>query len=461
MGLVTLWDTAISLRFIFYYQMLPMRLSDIDIRFYGKADYATHISIGGERIVSKIGDFASYGPDPRRIEYAGSEADAVTVDYDVKYSQQLQAIKDNYAAFGVPYNGTDNDDYVNGEGFCCDDGSLEAAQAEAVAQADALDGNFQESDAYENLQFYYHADHLGSTSYITNLDGEVVQHIEYVPFGEVFIEERNNTWNTPYLFNAKEFDEETGLYYYGARYYDPRLGLWISTDAMEEKNFFISSYCFTNNSPINIIDYDGKDGVRIIDDEAKTITIKANYYVITASLHYRNENGKIKELKGFSKKDIEKMNGYNEYLNNLNLKVSSGEYEGYSVLFELSFIDAGDILKAGSMAAEDLYQGEPIGNTIQLGSEITHRNLHFETKYNEDGTTSTVGGVTSKNKMIIMNVAKDSKMNRIHEIFHTFGFEHPKGTGGVQGIMKYPPSKPSKLDAQELSTTKFLPTIKK
>lgn len=219
--------------------------------------YTKHIYIGGERIVSKIGDFASYDPDPRRIEYAGSEADAVTVDYDVKYSQQLQAIKNNYATFGVPYNGTDNDDYVNGEGFCCDDGSLEAAQAEAVAKANALDGNFQEGDAYEKLQFYYHADHLGSTSYITNLDGEVVQHVEYVPFGEVFIEERNNTWNTPYLFNANEFDEETGLYYYGARYYDPRLSLWISTDAMEEKYPNISAYCYAANNPILFTDTDG------------------------------------------------------------------------------------------------------------------------------------------------------------------------------------------------------------
>ena len=120
----------------------------------------------------------------------------------------------------------DNDDYVDGEGFCCDDGSMEAAQTRAMAKA--LEDNFQEGDAYENLQFYYHSDHLGSSSYITNLDGEVVQHIEYVPFGEVFIEERNNIWNTPYLFNAKEFDEETGLYYYGARYYDSRLSLWIS-----------------------------------------------------------------------------------------------------------------------------------------------------------------------------------------------------------------------------------------
>ena len=63
------------------------------------------------------------------------------------------------------------------------------------------------------MQYYYHPDHLGSSRYITNLDGEIVQHVEYVPFGEVFIEERNNSWNTPYLFNGKELDEETGLYY--------------------------------------------------------------------------------------------------------------------------------------------------------------------------------------------------------------------------------------------------------
>ena len=86
------------------------------------------------------------------------------------------------------------------------------------------------------------------------VDGEVVQHIEYVPFGEVFVEERNNIWNTPYLFNAKEFDEETGLYYYGARYYDPRLGLWITTDPLQEKYYDISTYCYAYNNPIRYVD---------------------------------------------------------------------------------------------------------------------------------------------------------------------------------------------------------------
>ena len=58
-------------------------------------------------------------------------------------------------------------------------------QARALSRA--AKNNFQEGDAYETMQFYYHPDHLGSSSYITNLDGEVVQHIEYVPFGEVFV----------------------------------------------------------------------------------------------------------------------------------------------------------------------------------------------------------------------------------------------------------------------------------
>ena len=272
--------------------------------------YTKHIYIGGERIVSKIGDFASYGPDPRRIEYAGSETDAVTVDYDVKYSQQLQAIKNNYATFGVPYNGTDNDDYVNGEGFCCDDGSLEAAQAGAVAQANALDGNFQEGDAYENLQFYYHADHLGSTSYITNLDGEVVQHVEYVPFGEVFIEERNNTWNTPYLFNAKEFDEETGLYYYGARYYDPRLSVWMSVDPRSEETPSWSPYRAFFNNPITFTDPNGEweensDGNLVAnkEDDAKSLAeyLNTSYYISVKMLSeqgFVDKNGTINIVEG-------------------------------------------------------------------------------------------------------------------------------------------------------------------
>ena len=262
--------------------------------------YTKHIYIGSQRVVSKIGDFDSYGSDPRRIQYAGSETDGLSVDYKVKYTQQLQVIKDNYATFAVPYNGEDNNDYVDGKGFCCNDGSLEAAQARALAantaKAKAANGNFKENDDYEKMQFYYHPDHLGSSSYITNLDGEVVQHIEYVPFGEVFVEERNNIWNTPYLFNAKEFDEETGLYYYGARYYDPRVSLWISTDRFEEKYPNVTAYSFTANNPMKFLDING-DSLRIEDKKLSLLYISGNLY---------NQNGQKYDgkISGFMKKAV-------------------------------------------------------------------------------------------------------------------------------------------------------------
>ena len=233
--------------------------------------YTKHIYIGSQRIVSKLGDLASYGADPRRIPYAGNEADGVTVDYKAKYSQQLQSIKDNYKAFDQPYNGKDNDDYVNGQGFCCNDATPEAAQARTMnaSTRSAVDNNFHDKDNYEKMQFYYHPDHLGSSSYITNLDGEVSQHIEYVPFGEVFIEERNNTWNTPYLFNAKEFDEETGMYYYGARYMDPQNSMWLGVDPLTEKYPNLTGYCYTNNNPVKYIDPTGTDWYR--NDETAAI----------------------------------------------------------------------------------------------------------------------------------------------------------------------------------------------
>ena len=61
--------------------------------------YTEHIYIGSQRVVSKIGDFYSYGSDPRRIQYVGNETDGLYIDYKGKYTGQLQVIKDNYATF--------------------------------------------------------------------------------------------------------------------------------------------------------------------------------------------------------------------------------------------------------------------------------------------------------------------------------------------------------------------------
>ncbi len=80
--------------------------------------------------------------------------------------------------------------------------------------------------------YYYHADHLGSTSVVTDRDGEVYERLEYTPYGETWLDEASGDtyFDTPYRFSAKEKDEETGLYYYGARYLDPKYSRWISAD---------------------------------------------------------------------------------------------------------------------------------------------------------------------------------------------------------------------------------------
>ncbi len=83
--------------------------------------------------------------------------------------------------------------------------------------------------------------------------------MEYFPFGETFIEERTDAEYTSYLYNGKELDEETGLYYYGARYYDPKSSIWISVDPLAEKYTSISPYAYVANNPINAIDPDGRD----------------------------------------------------------------------------------------------------------------------------------------------------------------------------------------------------------
>ena len=130
-----------------------------------------------------------------------------------------------------------------------------------------------------NLLYFYHPDHLGSSSLVTNADGAVTQHVEYVPFGEVFIEERNNTWNTPYLFNAKELDEETGLYYYGARYYDPKTSVWLSVDPLAEKYPNIGSYVYCADNPVKFIDPDGKKLVFAVDGKSYLYS-KGNFWLV-------------------------------------------------------------------------------------------------------------------------------------------------------------------------------------
>ncbi|MDY3529842.1 hypothetical protein PG593_08645 [Riemerella anatipestifer] len=115
-----------------------------------------------------------------------------------------------------------------------------------------VDNGIEEKNLY-----FYHPDHLGSSSYITDANGDINQHTEYMAFGEVLFDEHNVSRRMPYLFNGKELDSETGLYYYGARYYDPRVSIFLNVDPLVEKT--MQPYAYTNNNPIMLIDPTGME----------------------------------------------------------------------------------------------------------------------------------------------------------------------------------------------------------
>ncbi|MCK0203068.1 hypothetical protein MWN41_08585, partial [Ornithobacterium rhinotracheale] len=119
---------------------------------------------------------------------------------------------------------------------------------------------FKDNGIEEHNLYYYHPDHLGSSSYITDANGRINQHTEYIAFGEILFDEHRTDRTMPYLFNGKELDSETGLYYYGARYYDARVSLWLNVDplANHPRQVDKSPYAYAWNNPIRYTDPDGR-----------------------------------------------------------------------------------------------------------------------------------------------------------------------------------------------------------
>nr|WP_051150663.1 RHS repeat-associated core domain-containing protein [Treponema pedis] len=88
--------------------------------------------------------------------------------------------------------------------------------------------NQGDNDEQKEKRYYYHSDHLGSAQFVTDWRGKQYEHIEYTPYGELWVEETApGIDKLPFRFTGKELDEETGLYYYGARYLDPKYSRWL------------------------------------------------------------------------------------------------------------------------------------------------------------------------------------------------------------------------------------------
>jgi RHS repeat-associated protein len=110
-------------------------------------------------------------------------------------------------------------------------------------------GTFEASE-----RFFYHADGLGSITEITDQNGVVVRAYLYDSFGQ--IADEIGTLATPYAYTGREFDGESGLYYYRARYYDPAIGRFIRQDPIGLSGG-INTYLYVLANPITNTDPSG------------------------------------------------------------------------------------------------------------------------------------------------------------------------------------------------------------
>ena len=121
--------------------------------------------------------------------------------------------------------------------------------------------------------FYYHTNHLGSTAYVTDQSQNITQGFLYAPFGEITTEYNANFGSDiipKYSFNAKELDEETGMYYYEARYYKPPV--FTSRDPMMDQRPWLSPYHYCSNNPVGKVDPSG-----MLDEDNPVFTSDGTY----------------------------------------------------------------------------------------------------------------------------------------------------------------------------------------
>lgn len=105
---------------------------------------------------------------------------------------------------------------------------------------------------------YYHADHLGSTAAISDRSGAVLEAVAYYPYGATRTDTGRVRMN--HKFTGQELDSETDLYFYGARYYDPQLGKFITPDSLVVDGTNpqeLNRYAYALNNPLRYTDPTG------------------------------------------------------------------------------------------------------------------------------------------------------------------------------------------------------------
>ncbi len=119
---------------------------------------------------------------------------------------------------------------------------------------------FAYSPAYRPVFYYYHADRLGSSSVMTDWSGAVVQHYGYTAFGKERYKQETAAFEVTSRYTGQKLDEDTGLYFYGSRYYDAELGRFVQPDSVVPSattSQALNRYTYVTNNPLKYDDPTG------------------------------------------------------------------------------------------------------------------------------------------------------------------------------------------------------------
>lgn len=142
---------------------------------------------------------------------------------------------------------------------------------------------------------YYLDDQLGSVTAELDADGQAVGFEEFYPYGASAVaDERDDVVAKPkrYRYSGKELGDVSGLYFYGARYYAPWMGRWISPDpagTIDGTNL----YCFVGANPVSFNDPNGMAGEGVLSQMTGVATSLGAYLLPAQESHAAGGGGRV------------------------------------------------------------------------------------------------------------------------------------------------------------------------
>lgn len=320
--------------------------------------YTKHYYNGSQRIAARLGDYWSDS--------------GIMVDEQDRMNLAREVLEDRMNSTEVEEEslGGGQCRSIYGEEFSPEPYILRTNYMNCIYDEDMLwevfNGNIRQSDYMDGIAqgiFYYHSDHLGSANWITDDQGQAVQYIHYMPYGELWVNQQANSYDERFKFTGKERDAETGYDYFGARYYSPMIGHWLSPDPLANKYPNISPYAYCSWNPLRYVDPNGKEICIVGEDGVSATYLK--------DMHYTGNDAFIKE-------SIDKLNvinnitagtGFMETLieSPLDFSISMADSKIDGTLSTTSISDTEKQISAGRNASiEDL--GHELFHTYQYAN---------------------------------------------------------------------------------------------